>query len=301
MQTWTIGSTTVTRIEEQVGPNDSTVEKFLADVVRERFDRHLPWMVPVHFDPAADKLITSNHSWLIRSDRHTILLDSCAGNHKERPWLPRFHQLNVPFLDRLRAAGVAPEEIDIVLCTHLHADHVGWNTRLDNGRWVPTFPRARYLFSRVEHDYWDPGVGDRRATAPGRAGVYDDSVLPVIQSGQAVLLDDRHAIDDRLLVEPSPGHTPGHVVLKLDDGGQRGLFCGDVLHHPVQVWEPGWNTRFCELPDQARATRRKVLEYCCENHALLFPTHFAAPHVAAVEPEGDGFRPEFVAATKAGF
>ena len=107
MQTWTIGRTTVTRIEEQVGPNDSTVEKFLADVVRERFDRHLPWMVPVHFDPAADKLITSNHSWLIRTDRHTILLDSCAGNHKERPWLPRFHQLNVPFLDRLRAAGVA--------------------------------------------------------------------------------------------------------------------------------------------------------------------------------------------------
>ena len=301
MLTWKIGNSTITRIEEQVGPNDTPLESFLSGVVRARFDRHLPWMVPVHFDPAADRLITSNHSWLIRTGSHTILLDSCAGNHKERPWLPRFHQLNVPFLERLRAAGAATEDIDIVLCTHLHTDHVGWNTRLENGRWVPTFPKARYLFSRIEHDYWDPKVGDRRAKAPGRAGVYDDSVLPVIQSKQAVLLDGAHAIDDRLLVEPSPGHTPGHVVLKLSDQGEKALFCGDVLHHPVQVYEPGWNTRFCELPEQAAATRRRMLEYCCGDHALLFPTHFAAPHVAAIRPEGDGFRPEFVAAASAGF
>jgi glyoxylase-like metal-dependent hydrolase (beta-lactamase superfamily II) len=301
MQTWTIGRTTVTRIEEQVGPNDTPLESFLSGVVRERFDRHLSWMVPRHFDPAIDKLITSNHSWLIRTDRHTILLDSCAGNHKERPWLPRFHQLNVPFLERLRAAGAEPEDIDIVLCTHLHTDHVGWNTRLENGRWLPTFPNARYLFSRIEHDYWNPNVGDRRAKAPGRAGVYDDSVLPVIQSGQAVLLDGDHAIDDRLLIEPSPGHTPGHVVLKLADEGSHALFCGDVLHHPVQVYEPTWNTRFCEIPEQAAITRRKMLEYCCESDALLFPTHFAAPHVAAIKAEGDGFRPEFEAPTKAGF
>ena len=130
----------------------------------------------------ATGLITSNHSWLIRTGRHTILLDSCAGNHKERPWLPRFHQLNVPFLERLRAAGVAPEDVDIVLCTHLHADHVGWNTRLENGRWVPTFPKAKYLFSRVEKEHFDPEVGDRRKSNPGRSQMYDDSVLP-IQSG----------------------------------------------------------------------------------------------------------------------
>ena len=118
---------------------------------------------------------------------------------------------------------------------------------------------------------------------------------------QAVLLDGAHAIDDRLMIEPSPGHTPGHVVLKLDDGGNRALFCGDTIHHPVQVYEPTWNSCFCEDPEQARATRLKMLGHCCENHALLFPTHFAAPHVTTIEREGGGFRPEFVEPAKAGF
>jgi glyoxylase-like metal-dependent hydrolase (beta-lactamase superfamily II) len=296
MQVWKLGSATVTRIEEQVGPNDSTAGAFLPDLLREKFDRHASWMVPVHYDPASDRLITSNHSWLIRTGRHTILLDSCAGNHKERPWLPRFHQLNTPFLERLRDAGASPGEIDIVLCTHLHADHVGWNTRLDNGRWVPTFPNARYLFSRTENDHWNPAIGDRRQRNPGRALMYDDSVLPVIQSGQAILLEGEHAIEDSVLVKPAPGHTPGHVILDFRDGAAAGLFCGDVIHHPVQVYEPAWNTRFCELPEDARATRRRVLEHCAEQGALLFPTHFAAPHVAAVRAAGDGFRLEFVQA-----
>jgi glyoxylase-like metal-dependent hydrolase (beta-lactamase superfamily II) len=268
--------------------------------VRERFERHLPWLAPTHYDPGPDKLITSNHSWLIRTGTHTILLDSCAGNHKERPWLPRFHHLDTPFLARLRAAGVTPDDIDIVLCTHLHADHVGWNTQLVNGRWVPTFPKARYLFSRIEHDHWDPSVGDRRQTHPGRAGMFDDSVLPVILSGQSVLLDGTHAIDDRLLVEPAPGHTPGHIILKLSDGQGKALFCGDTLHHPIQVYEPSWNTAFCEIPEQAQASRYKVLRHCCDHNALLFPTHFAAPHVAAIRAEGDGFRPEFVSCDSGG-
>jgi glyoxylase-like metal-dependent hydrolase (beta-lactamase superfamily II) len=295
MQTWMIGNTAVTRIEEQVGPNDLPAGAFLPGLVRERFDRHLPWLVPVHYIPGTDKLITSNHSWLIRTGRHTILLDSCAGNHKERPWLPRFHQLNTPFLERLRAAGAEPDDIDIVLCTHLHADHVGWNTQLENGRWVPTFKKARYLFSRIEQQHWDPSIGDRRTQNPGRAGMYDDSVLPVIQSGQSVLLDGEHDIDERLLVKPAPGHTPGHVVLQLTDGGEKAMFCGDVCHHPIQVYEPEWNTRFCEIPEQACATRRRVLEYCAEHDARLFPTHFAAPHVARIIGRPDGFGVEFVA------
>jgi len=139
--TWTIGSVTVTRIEEQLGFASRPPEQYLDGFDRDMLAQHLDWLVPHHYSPGHDRLITSIHSWLIRTDRHTILLDSCAGNHKDRPGFSRFHQLDTPFLQRLRAAGMPPEEVDIVLYTHLHADHVGWNTMLVDGRWVPTFPK----------------------------------------------------------------------------------------------------------------------------------------------------------------
>jgi hypothetical protein len=154
--TWTIGDVTVTRIEEQLGFASRPPEQYLDGFDRALLARHLDWLVPNHYAPADDRLITSIHSWLIRTARHTILLDSCAGNHKNRPGFSRFHQLDTPFLQRLRSAGAAPEQIDIVLCTHLHADHVGWNTMLKDGRWVPTFPNATYLFSRRENEIGDP-------------------------------------------------------------------------------------------------------------------------------------------------
>ena len=294
MATWTIGNVTVTRIEEQLGFASRPPEQYLDGFDRETLAQHLDWLVPHHYSPDHDRLITSIHSWLIRTDRHTILLDSCAGNHKDRPGFSRFHQLDTPFLQRLRAAGVPPEEIDIVLCTHLHADHVGWNTMLVDGRWVPTFPNAKYLFSRTENEIGDPARNPAAHADLQRGGAYRDSVLPVIEAGQAVLLDGTHAIDDAMMVEPAPGHTPGHVILKLVDRGERALFCGDALHHPLQVYAPHWNSRFCELPEEARGTRRRVLEHCAEHSALLFPVHFGAPHVGAITSAGDTFSIRFV-------
>jgi glyoxylase-like metal-dependent hydrolase (beta-lactamase superfamily II) len=300
---WMLGAVSITRIEEQIGPGAFPPDKFYSNFDREAFRRHLDWLVPRHYSPEQDRLITSIHSWLVRTPRHTILVDACAGNDKERPWNPRFHHLQTPFLERLRAAGAAPEDIDIVLCTHLHADHVGWNTQLRDGRWVPTFPNARYLFSRIENDYWDPR-GERLRNDPGRRGAYEDSVLPVVESGQALLLDGDHQIDDSLLVEPAPGHTPGHVMLKLQAGrggcDGRGTFCGDVIHHPVQCHEPHWNSSFCEDPAQAAVTRRRLLEHCVETGAWLFPTHFGPPHVARILPRGDAFAPEFIEGREAG-
>ena len=297
MSTWTIGPASVTRIEEQLGFGSFPPEQYFSGFERQVLDRNLDWLVPNHYVPAEHALITSVHSWLIRTPRHTILLDCCAGNHKDRPWWPRFHQLETPFLERLRAAGARPEDIDIVLCTHLHADHIGWNTVLRDGRWVPTFPNAKYLFSRIENDFWDPRINVELAEDPPRKIAYRDSVLPVVEAGQAQLVEGSHAIDDTLLVEPAPGHTAGHVLLKVKsgaggDGG--GVFCGDVLHHPLQIYAPNWNSQFCLLPDQARATRRRVLEHCAEHRALLFPTHFGAPHVAAIASAGSGFSARFV-------
>lgn len=287
MSTWTLGPISVTRVEEQLGPASLPPARYLAGFERAVLERHLDWLVPNHYVPERDALVTSVHSWLIRTPHHTILLDCCAGNHKERPSLPRFHRLDTPFLERLCAAGAHPEDIDIVLCTHLHEDHIGWNTELRDGRWVPTFPRAKYLFSRRENEFWAPAGGV----------AYRDSVLPVIESGQAELVDGAHAIDDLLLIEPAPGHTPGHVILKLDAGGAGAVFSGDVIHHPLQVYAPHWNSGFCELPEEARATRRRVLERCAERGELLFPTHFGAPHVAAVAAQGGGFSLRWVAPT----
>jgi glyoxylase-like metal-dependent hydrolase (beta-lactamase superfamily II) len=296
--TWSIGEVSVTRVEEQLGFASFPPEQYLDGFERTVLERHLAWLVPDHYSPEHNRLVSSVHSWLIRTPRQTILLDCCAGNHKERPGFARFHQLDTPYLARLADAGAAPEHIDIVLCTHLHADHVGWNTMLRDGRWVPTFPRAKYLFSRRENEIGDPRRNPSAAADAQRNNAYHDSVLPVIEAGQAVLIDGAHAIDDTMLIEPAPGHTPGHVVLKLADRDERALFCGDAMHHPLQVHAPHWNSRFCELPDEARVTRLRLLEHCAEQKALLFPIHFGAPHVAAIARAGNAFALQFVAGTE---
>jgi glyoxylase-like metal-dependent hydrolase (beta-lactamase superfamily II) len=290
--TWQLGNASVTRIEEQLGPGSFPPAQYFTGFEPEVLQRHLPWLVPNHYLPEREALVTSVHSWLIRTPHHTILLDCCSGNHKDRHWWPRFHQLDTPFLQRLAQAGVTPEQVDIVLCTHLHADHIGWNTRLQDGRWVPTFPNARYLFSRAECEHWDPALHPG-SDDPHRRIAWADSVLPVLEAGQAELVTGPHLVDDGLLVEAAPGHTPGHVLLKLGPRGAHGVFCGDVLHHPLQIVAPHWNSQFCALHEQARATRRRVLEHCAAEGALLLPTHFGAPHAAYVDEAGGGFMPRF--------
>ena len=294
MATWSIGSISVTRVGELLGISSLPPEKYFSGFEREVLERHLGWLVPNHYSREHDRLITSLHSWLIRTERHTILLDCCAGNHKIRPGFAQFNQLNTPYLERLREAGAAPEEIDIVLCTHLHSDHVGWNTILRDGRWVPTFPNARYLFSRTEHEWGDPRKNPEADCDPQRSNAYRDGVIPVIEAGQAELVDGTHAIDDAMLIEPAPGHTRGHIIVKLDERGEKAVFCGDAIHHPLQVYAAHWNSAFCELPKEASATRRRMLEHCAEHRALLFPTHFGVPHVAAIAKAGDSFSLRFV-------
>jgi glyoxylase-like metal-dependent hydrolase (beta-lactamase superfamily II) len=289
---WQVGGVGVTRIEERMGPSGFAPEQFMTGYDRAVLLEHLHLM-PGFYAPEQNRFISSMHSWLLRVDGLRILVDTCCGNHKERPWFPAFHQLDTPYLENLRAEGLAPEDIDFVLCTHLHLDHIGWNTRLSDGRWVPTFPNARYLFSDREDRRWNPSRNP--ATDPNRAEAYGDSVLPVVKSGQAQLLPDgAHALGTRLRIEPTPGHTPGHVSLKLEDEGRKAIFSGDVLHHPIQVYRPDWNSYACEEPELARRTRREVLAWCADEGALLFPAHFAAPHVAAIRRTPEGFAPVFV-------
>ncbi|ODU68755.1 MAG: hypothetical protein ABT05_02540 [Lautropia sp. SCN 66-9] len=289
---WNIGSIGIARIEERQAPSAFAPETFMTGFDMKVFTAHLHLM-PGFYSPEQHRLVSSMHSWLIRANGKRILVDTCCGNHKERPWMPGFHQLNTRYLENLRAQGVEPEDIDVVLCTHLHLDHIGWNTRLENGRWVPTFPNARYLFSEREDARWNPRRNP--ATDPNRAMSYDDSVLPVVQAGQAQLLSDGdQPLGSGFRIEPSPGHTPGHILVKLEDEGEKAVFSGDILHHPIQVYQPDWNSFACEAPEVARRTRREVLAYCADEKALLFPAHFAAPHVAAIERTAEGFGVRYV-------
>ena len=282
-----IGAVQVARVEEYLGLGFAPKMLFPA-FQPEMVAPLASWLVPRYYDPAQDRLRTSIHSWVVRTAWHTILIDTCVGNSKERPQIPRFHRLDTQWLDHLREAGVRPEDVDFVMCTHLHADHVGWNTHLVDGRWKPTFPNARYIFGREEFARWDSRLAgyDHRHV---NDNVFEDSILPVAESGRMVLVDDGYTIDGALTVEPAPGHTRGHVRIRLRSQGQEALFSGDIAHHPLQVYHPELYTPFDDDPAQGIATRLRLLEDCVARSAVLFPTHFAEPHMCRIRGTGNGY------------
>ncbi len=284
--TWRIGAATVTRIEEMLGPAFRPGE-LLTNWDASVLEEHGHWMAPNFYAPSTDQFIMSVHSWLIRTPRHTIIVDTCCGNAKNRPNSPHFHQLATPYLDKLKAVGVAPEDVDLVICTHLHVDHVGWNTQLIDGRWIPTFSNAKYVFSCDELNFWDPS---KNPGLPEEAkAVFKDSILPVIAAKQVRVVDMSDRLDDDLFIEPAPGHSPGQIVLRLLSGEHEAVFVGDVLHNPVQVYRPGWSSRFCFDPGQAVETRLLLLDRCAERKSLMFPAHFGAPHAGRVVRRAAGF------------
>ena len=290
---WLVGQCKITRIEELMGPLFEA-KTFFPDYDRKAFDRHADWMFPHHFDPDTEKLVASMHSWLIQTPEYNILVDTCIGNDKDRMPYKDWHQMQSPWLTRLLGTGVMPEEIDFVMCTHLHVDHVGWNTRLVDGSWKPTFSNAKYVFSKAEFEHWqterNKNAGETFAEVNNKT--FDDSVLPILHLAE--MLDGPGDIIENLLrINPAPGHTPGSITIELSSGKDAALFTGDILHHPIQVYEPHWNSAFCELPDQARDTRKKVLEHCSDKGCLMMPAHFGPSHAGKVKRSGEHFSFEF--------
>lgn len=284
-----IGGFSVSRIEEMLTPGFAPSFLF-PDYDSAVLDAHDDLRAANFLDAATGKVMSSMHSWLVRSDAFTILIDTGCGNDKDRalPVFQRFHRLGLPYLERLTEAGVRPEEVDLVICTHLHVDHVGWNTKLEAGRWVPTFPNARYIFGRREWKHWqDPAGG--LALLPENGPVIADSVLPVVEAGLAEFIDDGARIVDGIEIEAAPGHTAGQFVVKLVDGRDAMVFSGDCIHQPMQVYRPEWNSRFCEDAVTARHTRRRLLEWCADRGALLMPAHFGAPHGGKIRRSSAGF------------
>jgi glyoxylase-like metal-dependent hydrolase (beta-lactamase superfamily II) len=252
--------------------------------------RHRSWLEPKLLDPATGLLIMAFHSFLIRSKGLNILVDTCGGNDKHRPRKPRYHMNKWPYLERLAATGVAVEDVDYVLCTHLHVDHVGWNTRLINGRWVPTFPRAKYLFARTEWDYWR---GHYQTEAFVDDPYYVDSILPVFESGQAELVELPYAINDEVWLDPTPGHTPGHVCVHIRSGAAECVMSGDLMHHAIQCAEPDWHSCFCVDPAHSARTRKAFLAQYEGTPTTILPAHFATPTAGTIVRAGDAWRFRF--------
>lgn len=289
MKTQTVGNITIDRVFENEQPFfglDHLLPGYTPDILEANAD----WLKPHFIDPATDQAILGFHSLLVRTPQHNILVDCCVGNDKERP-RPFWHRQQFPWMDNLKAQGLGPEDIDYVMCTHLHADHVGWNTRLVDGRWVPTFPNAKYIFARSEYEFWAAehaklGADDE----PVLYGAFTDSVLPVVEAGRAVMVESDWDLDHSVWFEPAPGHTPGNVVVHVKDGDGHALLVGDAIHTPAQLARPSLSSIFCEDPALSAETRTRLVERVADTSTLFLTAHFPTPCAGRVVSHRDAFR-----------
>lgn len=290
-----LGDVQITRVVEWQAPLAPGTEVF-PGTSQEVWEQNRDQLVPHFWDPTTTFFKVYVQTWVLRSQGKVILVDTGLGNDKERSYMRPWSHLRSSFLGNLEAAGVRPEDVDVVVNTHVHADHVGWNTRLVDGAWVPTFPNARYVIAKADFEYWNPLNGhDKHGSlgginaAVGNQNMFEDSIWPVHEHGQAVLWENSYRIDPTLVLEPFPGHTPGSAVLGLESGGDRALFVGDLMHTPLQLAHPGIEPCLSEDVPAAVRQRRRMLERAAETHALVLPAHLPGPGAVEVRRDGTGF------------
>ena len=281
-----LGPVTVSRVVE-IGRSSFPTASMLPGSDPAKIAAHLAWIRPHFFDETTGDIGARIQTWVVRTPKHTILIDTGVGNDKQRAGNPHWHLRQGSFLDDLKAAGVTPEGVDYVLCTHMHIDHVGWNTRLVEGRWVPTFPRAKYVFVGDEWEFW------RHEAETGKEpyGCIDDSVFPIVDAGQALLVDIDYAVDEYLSFEPSRGHTPGHASIRLKTPAGEAVFSGDLMHRVVQVAEPQLSSMFCSDPAHAAVTRRAFVERHADSGVMVLAAHFPRHGYIVTERGGHRFVP----------
>lgn len=269
---WTVGRVKITRVVEFVTPMPS--DKLIPEATPENLAPFRDWMYP-DFMTSSGYLLISIHALAIESRGKRIVVDTCIGEHviDERAGPPE----PTNFLSDLAEVGFTQDNVDVVLCTHMHFDHVGWNTMVRNGRWVPTFPNARYLFSEKEWNY-ARHVRDRE-----HVKTFDDTVVPVVEAGLADFVDMRYEITDEIRLRPSPGHTPGHVCVEINSQGARALITGDATHNPIQWAKPDWEVRADDDHEQAVRTRRKLSDELIDSDTLVIGTHYRSPTAGYVK------------------
>lgn len=282
MLSWRIGDVTVTRVVEMEMPVPYNPKRaFLREATPEALAA-IPWLAP-HYVTPEGHLRLSIHALLVEAPGLRLVVDTCIGNDRPRS-LVGGQALSTDFLESFEATGWTRESVNAVVCTHLHVDHVGWNTMRDGDRWVPTFPKARYLIGRREYDHWS-AEGDAEQQV-----ILSDSIRPVFDAGLVDLVEMDHVISPEVRLVPTPGHTPGHVSVRIESAGEVGLITGDMVHHPCQLAHPEWSPPFDSDPAASAIMRRSVFESTAEQPVLVIGTHFAAPTAGLVRRDGDAFR-----------
>ncbi|HXQ09904.1 MAG TPA: MBL fold metallo-hydrolase [Caulobacteraceae bacterium] len=282
MLTWQVGRVKITRIVEmELVTRWREDRPFIVEATPEAV-KATTWLYP-HFINDEGSLLVSIHALLVEAPGLNLVVDTCIGNDRNRAFLGG-RSLSTPFLDHLKEAGWSRDVVDMVVCTQLHVDHVGWNTMLENGKWVLTFPNARYLIGKREFEHWI-GEGDVEQQA-----ILSDSIVPIMDAGRAELVELDHVISPEIRLTPTTGHTPGHVSVMIESQGETAMITGDIMHHPVQMAHPDWAPSFDSDKDAAIATRNRVLGEVADQPILVIGTHFAAPTAGRVRRDGDAYR-----------
>ncbi|HMK12304.1 MAG TPA: MBL fold metallo-hydrolase [Acidimicrobiales bacterium] len=289
MTAWKVGRATITPIVEV---ESVTSPRFLFTGVDKAsvldMAHRAPWLQGTFVDDGG-YLLQRIQCLVIDIDGIRVAVDTCVGNDKPRA-NPGWHGLDLPFLTDLEAAGFPPDSIDAVVCTHLHVDHIGWNTMLVEGRWVPTFPNARYLLAQPEFEYWQ--------VTPDASGdeLFGDSVAPVHAAGLVDLVPVDHVVDGNIRFDSTPGHTPGHVSVVIESAGERAVITGDMIHTPIQIADVARSSAF-DFDQQAAAdTRARFLEQYADG-TLVIGTHWGGPGAGRIVADDGAWAVDPIAAS----
>ena len=285
-----LGEFSIDRVVEFEGPF-AALQRIIPQITSDDIDANASWLKPLFLDDD-NNAIMSFHSYVLKTRRHTILIDTCVGNDKPRPQRESWHRQNYDYLQAMARIGVHPDEIDFVCCTHLHADHVGWNTQLVNQQWVPTFGKARYVFAKTEYDHWEQAHRSALALnqpAPNH-GSFADSILPVVDAGQALMVGDDFEFEEGVYLQAARGHTPGNCMLHAHSQGAHAVFSGDILHTPAQLINLNWSSNFCYDAQASEQSRRALVHSLVDTSSLLLAAHFPGQVAGNIVSQGDQFR-----------
>jgi glyoxylase-like metal-dependent hydrolase (beta-lactamase superfamily II) len=275
---WKVGKVRITKVVELETVGST---RFILPLASNEEIRKLPWLIP-HFATEEGRLKMSIHSLVVETPQHRIVVDTGLGNDKQGRNVPTWNNRNEPFLEKLTAAGFPPDSIDTVLCTHLHVDHVGWNTKLAGGKWVPTFANARYVLGKSEYEHWRD-----HSVEPSHIAVLNDSVKPIVDAGKAELIASDARLTDEITMIPTPGHSPGHMSIHIKSDGEEGLLTGDVAHHPCQMAHLDWSSTADSDPKQSVVARRDLFSRFADRPVLVIGGHYNAGHI---QREGEAFK-----------